>query len=62
LLLGEEENINFTDVYTASDLENLSVEELKGILIAGGATEEDLAGVSDVQLMQIFEQVINSQS
>ncbi|OIO47279.1 MAG: hypothetical protein AUJ28_00975 [Parcubacteria group bacterium CG1_02_37_51] len=62
LLLGEEENINFTDVYIASDLENLSVEELKGILIAGGATEEDLAGVSDVQLMQIFEQVINSQS
>ncbi|MFH1667480.1 MAG: hypothetical protein ABH884_00445 [Candidatus Komeilibacteria bacterium] len=62
LILSDEGDLNFTDVYTTNDLENLSVEELKGILIAGGATEADLAGISDQQLMQIFEQVINSQN
>ena len=62
VITDADQAVEFTDIYSNNSLDDMSIDELKGILLAGGATEEDLVGISDEQLMQIFEEVINSQN
>ncbi|PJA92533.1 MAG: hypothetical protein CO133_02700 [Candidatus Komeilibacteria bacterium CG_4_9_14_3_um_filter_37_5] len=44
------------------NIDKLSVEQIKAILIQGGAKAEDLANVTESELKEIFKKVINQQN
>lgn len=62
-LLTSTDNVenNFNDFQTIEDLQNLSIDEIRGLLSQGGLTEEEVNSISDSDLQQLYNDQLQNQ-